>query len=55
MICDWINRHLPWLVVETVGNMSLKGQLTLAAVALLVIVVGWMLIKKSCIHSCSVE
>lgn len=45
MICDWINRHLPWLV-ENVGNMSLKGQITLAAVVLLVIVAGWTLVKN---------
>ena len=45
MICDWMNRPLPWLV-ETVGNMSLKGQITLATVVLLVIIAGWTLIKN---------
>lgn len=45
MICDWINRHLPWLV-KTIGNMSLKGQITLAAVVLFVVVAGWTLIKN---------
>lgn len=45
MICDWINRHLPWLV-NTIGNMSLKGQITLAAVVLFVVVAGWTLIKN---------
>lgn len=45
MICDWINGHFPWLV-DTIGNMSLKGQITLAAVVLLAIVVGCTLIKN---------
>ena len=45
MICDWINRHLPWLV-KTIGNMSLKGQITLAAVVLFMVVAGWTLIKN---------